>query len=1586
MAVSVLGEPKRVSFRILEARPRHRFLNYKKFKWTGDRILNISGWGQSLRATWPAPVITPQHYVAVAQAHIVAGDRVNAEASYNAAIHLATAELAKNPGHAREMALANISAEYATFLAGENASDASSLQPPSVSTNNPAFEAHQPSFSSDSQPFSIQAGNPAGRIVVQNCQGTINAPVHGTNNTVTVYYSPNSEARQPNAVSLDSLRNALYQYYQLSNLSIQRVSGETASLEECYINLAVVESQAQREKDKKELKKQAVSFERLPSSERQQLESTNPNKLIALEKLFEMQKLRDGSEGVPKRILIQGRAGIGKTTLCKKLVYEYHHNGLWQDRFESVLWIPLRQLKTHSPRRLEDLLCNQYFVGHESHQAQALSKVFHAHQDKTLFILDGLDEVVGELHEGRPLKDFLQTLLNQAHVVITSRPAGVDAKLLGQLDLELETVGFSPANVRAYIEKCVPTLNQAAIQQFIHHTPLIQGLVNIPIQLDALCYSWDKLPKNQEVTMAMLYEAMVDKLWRKDSVRLEKKQNGELLKPILIDSLWPQRLEKQVIHIESEYLGYLAFRGLQKEQIEFDDIFLNEVLGELDKQREREGKEPLPLPLILDLKKTSFLHTADTEQSESKRHYHFLHLTFQEFFAAKFLVRHLQTYSEATPTGSGLMLSQAQLESFIAQHKYDPRYEITWWMLAGLMNGTPLRRFFTLLEEAPRDLIGGRHQQVMMGCLQEARTRLDKKTIDGLEKELARYFRHEMELDDNKSNPSKLGCQRAFPEHLLLTCLDLFEGNQEKIYETLGARRTLSAVTISALIEKLKNENESVWASRALRQWKSLSDDAILALSAGLKDEESREHITLALFNHTLLPEETLLALVTILKYEVENNRSTVVQILQQQEMLSEKVISALITVLKDENASVRVAAVCSVLDHKVLPNNMISVLIIVSKEDENESVRVAAVRVLAQLQTLSEDIILALFTALKGENGAVREAVARTLSQQETLSDTVVSALITALKDKDEKVRTAAASALGGVSLDGRKARPENAVLALIKTLKDDDERVREAAAQALREQKTLLSDTVILTLHTALKDENEKVRKVVADVLSTRKALPENTTLALIKMLKDDNEEVREAVVGTLRQQKTLSDTAVLALNTTLKDENEKVREAAAQALREQKMLHDFGASDFSIAAKVETAIALCKREALSDNAVLAMIVALKDKNKDVRFEATRALCEQETLSDNAVLAMITALNDENVFVRLSVTHILRQQQTLPDNAILALIAVLKDESKDVRSEAAGALSEQKILSHNAVLALHTALKDENENIRSEAARVLGERKTLSDNVISDLITALENESVPVRSAAARTLGEQKTLPDNALLALTMALKDENAFVRFAVTQALGEQKMLPVDAIPALTAALKDKRAYVRAEVIKTLGKLKRLPQYTILELGKALKDENIYVRGEADRVLSKKETLPNYITGLRAKNNFPKNKDFKALGQQQTTDPFLALISALKDKNEEVRSKAFKALDLKIDQLYTVLPSLSLKQLQSLYNKFLFPYSCSRIAPLTIQNNQLHFHTAAGPKSIPLEVEQIDKLYQAFIAGQKRSELTVLGKEE
>ncbi|KAF9971516.1 hypothetical protein BGZ75_001829, partial [Mortierella antarctica] len=116
--------------------------------------------------------------------------------------------------------------------------------------------------------------------------------------------------------SLKDVHSALKSYYE-EDLVILRVSGDTLPLETCFVNLAIVEAPAQREKDKQDIKEQAAVFHRIPSSEA--VGQVDMQKPIPLEELFNKRKLRDGKEDFPKTILVQGRAGVGKTTLCKKL-------------------------------------------------------------------------------------------------------------------------------------------------------------------------------------------------------------------------------------------------------------------------------------------------------------------------------------------------------------------------------------------------------------------------------------------------------------------------------------------------------------------------------------------------------------------------------------------------------------------------------------------------------------------------------------------------------------------------------------------------------------------------------------------------------------------------------------------------------------------------------------------------------------------------------------------------------------------------------------------------------------------------------------------------------------------------------------------------------------------------------------------------------------------------------------------------------------------------------------------------------------------------------------------------------------------
>ncbi len=1199
----------------------------------------------------------------------------------------------------------------------------------------------------------------------------------------------NAEALQrplPPRFSSIELREALRRHDERSDLSIQRVSGETASLEDCYINLAIVESQAQRDKDREELEKQAAAFNRLPSGE--QLEATNQNKLISLDQLFARQKLRDGSEAIPKRILIQGRAGIGKTTLCKKLVYEYHHNKLWQDQFDCVLWVPLRQLKTHLPTRFEDLFCKYYFIAHEEDRAKALAKTFYAHRDKTLFILDGLDEVIGELDDRSPLKKFLEELLNQKHVVITSRPAGVDTRVLGELDLELETIGFSPENVHTYIEKFAPESNQAAIQEFINRTPVVQSLVNIPIQLDALCYSWDRLPKHQAVTMSMLYEAMVDKLWRKDSIRLEKKEEGQLLGTDVIDSLSEAELE-ELMTAEVHYLGYLAFKGLEAGQIEFSRQDLGDRRQELNKSAQA-GKI-FPISFTTNLKKTSYLHTADAKRPEGERRYHFLHLTFQEFFAATFLTKHLQAYAKVESASTPAYVMQKSLsaipdrnevEAFIATNKYNPRYEIVWRMVAGLLKGAALENFFHVLIQAPRDLIGVRHQLVMLGCLQEAQAQLKD---DAIKQHLENEARQWLEFEVNgRSDYSRLGSQRVFPEHLLLESLS--QAKKERKYPimlTLGKRPTLSDKAVLALMDSLKDEDEYV-----------------------------RSEVENALGRHTVLPTDTVKALIDTLKDENWYVRSAAAKALGSQTALSADAIKALIGTAQDESEDVVSAAGRALHNQTALPLDALKALIAYLK-DEDEGFRYVAARLLGKQTALSLDAVKALIDTLKDEARDVRSASAMALGNQTTLSPNAVRDLMDALKDEDRKVRSKAAEALGkqtALSLD--------AVKALIDTLKDENWYVRSVVAGALGNQITLSLDAVKALIDT-LKDEARDVRSAAAKALGNQTALSPDAVKALIDTLKDKtrDRDVRSEAAEALGKQTALSLDAVKALIDTSKDRDWEVGFAAARGLAYQtalspdvvKALMNF-LTDGDWSVRFAAAGVLGRQTALPLDAVKALIDTLKDESGGVRSEAARALGLQTALPLDAVKALIDTLKNENWYVRSEAAKALGNQTALSPDVVKALIDTLKDENWKVRSAAARALKGyQAALPPDAVMALIDTLKDENWEVGSTAARALGNLTALSTHAVRALIVSLKDEKWHVRSAAAEALGNLTALSTDAVKALTASLKDEVSNVSVAAANALSRQIALPTDAVKALIAFFKNENGYVRSAAASVLG---------------------------------------------------------------------------------------------------------------------------------------------------------------------------------
>jgi hypothetical protein len=165
-------------------------------------------------------------------------------------------------------------------------------------------------------------------------------------------------------------KEALKQHYcNDDRLQIKRLSGETLPMDQCYINLAIV--------------------------------SAFDNREVTLLKLFIPRLQKNDTIAQPKQVFIEGQAGVGKTTLCKRTTHDFLYNGLWKDYFDWLIWLPLRKLK-EQPSTLFDLkgLFAYQFLSDQFDQHRDLLAEFMwkeadnpADSNCMLFFLDGLDEI-----------------------------------------------------------------------------------------------------------------------------------------------------------------------------------------------------------------------------------------------------------------------------------------------------------------------------------------------------------------------------------------------------------------------------------------------------------------------------------------------------------------------------------------------------------------------------------------------------------------------------------------------------------------------------------------------------------------------------------------------------------------------------------------------------------------------------------------------------------------------------------------------------------------------------------------------------------------------------------------------------------------------------------------------------------------------------------------------------------------------------------------------------------------------------------------------------------------------------------------
>ena len=377
-----------------------------------------------------------------------------------------------------------------------------------------------------------------------------------------------------------------------------------------------------------------------------------------------------GNHVRPRRILVQGKAGVGKSTFTSKLAYDWASGSEHLDSFKTVVLVELKQMKG----TVQEAIYQQLFPRDFPISLDQLSKHLTAHQEETLLILDGYDEarasVLSELRDIASGK-----LLRNACVVMTSR-SGKTSQVCRFMDARVEVTGFTTENIRDYVYKYFNDDRRKAeslISELETH-PLIEDVAKIPLTAMLICALWEEVPDtlaNALSTMTSLFTELILLLIKRHCAKHPQEGYPELDCLASLDDV-PEELLQDLLN-----LGEVAMNGLLSDELIFDL-----------KALEARGLNRRVLELGFLSQETSASRLKPVQKCR------FLHKSFQEFFAALWLSNKIKS-CPADPE------SQAKLLEVIKQCVFGSREPLVTGFLAGLLGEHFAPLLTQILEEMP---------------------------------------------------------------------------------------------------------------------------------------------------------------------------------------------------------------------------------------------------------------------------------------------------------------------------------------------------------------------------------------------------------------------------------------------------------------------------------------------------------------------------------------------------------------------------------------------------------------------------------------------------------------------------------------------------------------------------------------------------------------------------------------------------------------------------------------------------------------------------------------------------------------------